>query len=133
MYTETRNTREDHRQLQAQHRQRVDAGEAPAVTAIKAIGFCLKFVLKGGVLTVAWGISRKTGNLAATLVVICGSNIHQSPSLDALAWGMGVATAARFLVEMTRMRSKHGSIAYNEQAIADYSDDPGHWEPDALH
>ena len=125
-------TRETYRQLSIQAHAAGDQGEPQNVTIQKALNFVGRHVAKGAVLTIGYAISTKTGNMMVTVALITGSQVIQSPSLDAMAWGMGAFTAARMLIEFSRMYNKtRSSIAYDEKALSMFSQETqGHWPAD---
>jgi hypothetical protein len=117
----TRGRIQGYQQLNRINRANGDIGEHPLVTQEKALQFCLRAVSRGAVLTAGYAITKK-GQFALTLALVAGSTVLQSPSLEAVAAGMGAITAAHWLIDHSRDGGK-SSIAYNEQTIRSFEND----------
>lgn len=118
---------EGYQQLNRMNRNQGNIGEHPIVIQEKALQLVMRHIRDGAVLTAGY-MTTKRGQFCLTLALVIGTQVVQSPSLEACAAGMGVVTAAHWLIDQSRQAGKGGSIAYNEQAINAIADDP-----DAIH
>ena len=110
----TKEVRKHYRQVA---RENGDKGLPESEIRDRALRYVAAKAARGAVLTVGYAFSRKTGNLFLTVALVQGSQVFQTPNLDWLAATMGAVTAARWLIECSRMYCKRGSVAYDEQQI----------------
>jgi hypothetical protein len=111
MHTQT--TQETYRQLNKNNRRQGNIGEDPRVVQSKALYVACAGAKKGGRLVLGYGVTRF--GVVLTIAIAIGDKIMHSPSLDALSVGMGVVSAAAFLIEWSTKR--HACIGYDEREL----------------